>query len=159
MKSALAPVIVSSILFAALFGRRATAEHAPRPPPRLPAPSTLPPLPWGGSSVPDPPWALPPIPPQMVHVKAGHRYKVVADVQAAQGVGMQRAARGILDALKLDDPSIGGIKNLDRPGVGEVTRVTLRVTPTVDGSFPIETKMRTPGIGTCWLVSIQEVTE
>lgn len=148
MKPVLAPIIFSSVLFAAMFSRRTSAATPAR---RFPAPSLLPPLP------PDPPWALPPLPPQTVAVKAGHRYEVVADVQAAQGVGITSAADKIIQALKLDDPSVRGIKNLERPGVGTVTRATLRVTTLVDGVFPLEQKLQTPGVGSCWIVSIKEV--
>jgi hypothetical protein len=154
-KSVLAPIIFSSALFAAAFSRRSSAAPPPWTPP---APSKLPPFPTSTPHVPDPPWALPPIPPQTIAVKAGPRYEVVADVQGAQGVSLTSAAGKILDALQLDDPSLKGYKNLERPGVGEVTRVTLRVTPLVDNSFPLETKLQTPGVGSCWVVSIKDVT-
>lgn len=154
-KSVLAPIIFSSALFAAAFSKRSSAAPPPWVPP---APSKLPPFPSSPPSVPDPPWALPPPVPQMIAVKAGRRYEVVADVQGADGVGLTTAAKKILEALQLDDPSLKGYKNVERPGAGEVTRVTLRVTPLVDGAFPIDTKMQTPGVGTCWVVSIKDVT-
>jgi hypothetical protein len=94
----------------------------------------------------------------MIAVKAGRRYEVVADVQGANGVSLSSAAKRILEALRLDDPSLKGYKDVQRPGAGEVTRVTLQVTPLVDNAFPIDTKMQTPGVGTCWVVSIQEVS-
>lgn len=157
MKSVLAPVIFSSVLFAAAFSRKPSTGAPPWTPP---APTKLPPFPTGmPKKVPDPPWALPPLPPMMINVTAGHRYEVVADVQAAVGVGMTSAAGKILDALQLSDPSLKGFKNVERPGVGTCTRVTLQVTPLVDGSFPLDQKLSTPGIGSCWVVSIKEVAK
>jgi hypothetical protein len=160
-KSVLAPIIFSSALFAAAFSRRVSPAAPPWTPPAPsnlppPFPSPLPPL-----GVPAPPWALPPLPPppppKMIAVKAGHRYEVVADVQSAEGVSTSSAAKQILDALHLADPERKGYENVDRPGVGEVTRVKLRVTTLVDHSFPLDTLIRIAGVGSIWVVSIKDV--
>lgn len=157
----LASLIFSSALFAAMFSKRTSASPPPwSPPDGSQLPPMGPPFPPGG--VPAPPWALPapvPTPPSMVAIKAGRRYEAVVDVQAADGVGLRSAATKIIDALKLDDPSLKGYKNVERPGVGEVTRVTLRVTSLIDNSFPLETRLQTPGVGSVWLVSVKDVTQ
>jgi len=179
-KEALAPLIFSTVLFAALFNRRSSAQPPPWSPP---APSNLPPPASGGfdfyppGTIPTPPpgsfpipsplpvptdpgWAAPPAPPAMASMLAGHRYDVVVDVRPEKGKGIIAAARAIVAAPRFADrfadASMPTFQDVERPGVGEVTRLRFSVTPLVDDAFPIDLEMPVPGAGSAWLVSITE---
>lgn len=165
-KAALAPLIFSTVLFAALFNRRSNASPPPYGPP---APSNLPPPPTDGDEF-YPPGSIPTAPtvpteppkpratPKTAKVQALHRYEVVADVLPVKGVGLQSAASKILDSLRLEDPDVKGYKTVEREGVGKVTRVTFRVNSLINNEFPLDTQQSTAGVGSVWVVSIKDVT-
>ncbi len=170
-KIGLAGIVFSTALFAAAFSRRSTAVPPPWAPP---APSKLPPAP-PPATTPQPPQPQPsnvpttpsvpteqPRPratPKTVKIQALHRYEVVADVLPVDGVSLRSAAMKILDSLRLDDPSLErSPTTVDRPGVGEVTRVTFRVNSLIDNEFSLDRQLSTAGVGSVWVVSIKDVT-
>jgi hypothetical protein len=174
VKASLAPLLFSSVLFAALFGRREKESPPPPSPSPMgpPLPPMGPPLPPMGPPdasnlppidrmplppAPSPSWPEPPRPPNTVHVQAGHRYRVIADVQAFSGVGLATAAQKLLAALQLDDVDLVDHETTERAGAGEVTRVTFDVTSLVDASFVLDTQITTGGAGNVWIVSVVEV--
>lgn len=173
MKANIASIVLTSVFFGAFFsGRRGDAAPAPSSPPMgpplpPPSPSNLPPLPGldpnaNIGSMPMPPapapsWPQPPRPPNLVTVRAGHRYRVTADVQAFDGVGLATAAQRMLKTMNLSDSDLVDHENRDRPGAGEVTRVVFDVTTLADGSYPIDALISVAGAGNIWVVSVVEV--
>jgi hypothetical protein len=167
---ALAPLVFSSFLFAALFGRRGRAALPPASPWGPPAPSNMPPPVTDGDEF-YPPGSVPTVPsvpteppqpratPKTVRVLALHRYEVVADLLPVDGVGLQSAAAKILDALRLDDSDLQSHKTVERAGVGKVTRVTFRVSSLINNEFPLDRQISTAGVGSVWVVSIKDITQ
>lgn len=156
-----AGVIFSSVLFAAMFSKRTAAALPPWGPP---APSNLPnpvpPFPKGPPP-PNPGWPEPPRPPRMQAIVAGRRYEVTADIKPMPGKGLMSAARAVMQSprfsQRFEKMSLGKYSDIDRPGVGEVTRLVFRVTPVVDDSFAIDTEHVIEGAGSVWIVSVNDV--
>ena len=174
--NSMAPVILGSVVLFLLFQPRAAAEEEPQPQPQpepqpQPQPQPNPPeieIPDGPPPTrPDPPWPEPPLPPitggKVVTATPGRRYHVVADVKPNPNVGFFSAARGLatseIFAGRFSDFELGPWRSVERPGVGDVTRVEFDVTCAATYSIPLEQEIPIEGVASAWLVSLEDVTE
>lgn len=141
---------VSAVAAAALTARKSSAATTSQLP--TPAPSNLPHVPSVPTEQPKPRAT-----PKEFAFTALHRYDIEADVLPVDGVGLRAVATKALAHLYFDDASLKTYRSVQRPGVGEVTRVRFVANSLINNRVAFDRQIAIAGVGSVWLVSAKEV--